>query len=107
MNKSAFWFEHLKAIKQEAISISAYAKRHRLPVKSLYYWQRKLKAATKSPTAPNQPSAFVALRIAEPAKPQQSISCTLLLPAGIRLDISALPTPEWLAALGRAMQGAD
>ena len=101
---TTFWAEHVAAIKREAISTSAYAKRHKIAVKSLYYWQRKLNAATapQVPTLP--PKAFVALRVCEPVE-QVPICCTLVLDSGMRLEMSALPAPIWLAALGRAAQG--
>ena len=103
---SAFWMAHLTAIKREAISMSAYAKRHRIAVKRLYYWQRKLKATAMAPIRAIQPNAFVALRVAEPVTGLGPISCTLVLESGMRLEMSALPAPTWLAAVGRAAQGA-
>ncbi len=57
----AFWSKHMAAIKQEGISTSAYAKRHGLAAKSLYYWQRKARRAA-APTKVVGPKAFVALR---------------------------------------------
>ena len=38
-----FWMAQVAAVKLEAISASAYARRHGLSVATLYYWQRKLK----------------------------------------------------------------
>lgn len=101
MNMGAeFWKAHVAAAKLEAIPASEYARRHGLAVKSLYYWRRKL---TQSDTAdaPQPSSKFVALRIA-PGAAQQS-NCTLALPSCLRLEMSALPAPEWLAALVRAV----
>ena len=96
-----FWVAHVAAAKLEAISASEYARRHSLSVAALYYWQRKLKSNAEA-SAAGQMSKFVALRIAaEPPNP-----CTLVLPSGLHLEMSALPTPEWLAALGRALPGA-
>lgn len=103
---SAFWMAHLAAIEREAISISAYAKRHRIGVKRLYYWQRKLKTNVAPPMLGSQPNTFVALRVAESVIGQSPTHCTLLLESGMRLEMSALPTPTWLAALGSALHGA-
>ena len=61
----AFWSEHVAAIKQEGISTSAYAKRHDIALKSLYYWQRKVRLAA-APGKPIVPKTFVALRIYRP-----------------------------------------
>lgn len=96
-----FWAAHVAAIKLEAISASEYARRHGLSVTALYYWQRKLKANAEVGDAGPE-SKFVALRVAA----QRPSPCTLVLPSGLHLEMSALPAPEWLAALGRALPGA-
>lgn len=97
---------HLAAIKREAISTSAYAKRHGLAVESLYYWQSKLKiSAPETPVGRNKAKTFVALRVVNPVEIQHPTACTLVLTSGMRLEISTLPAPEWLGALGRAIQG--
>ena len=99
----AFWMEHVAAIKREGISANAYAKRHGLAVTRLYYWQRKLRATAVAAEV-NRSSAFVALRIGHAVGAQVPATCTLVLESGMRLEMAALPAPEWLAALGRAMQ---
>ena len=95
-----FWAAHVAAVKLEAISASEYARRHGLSVTALYYWQRKLKS-NAGVSGSGQEGKFVALRVAA----QRSSPCTLVLPSGLHLEMSALPAPEWLAALGRAMPG--
>jgi transposase-like protein len=80
-----FWMAHVAANQLEAVPASEYARRHGLAVKSLYYWRRKL------------------LRIAPGGF--RPTSCTLALPSGLRLEMSALPQPEWLAALVHAVPG--
>jgi len=100
-----FWMAHVAAAKLETISASAYAKRHGISIAALYYWQRKLKKPTgvgKSDRA----SKFVALRVDNAVVAQPPSACMLVLPSGMRLEMSALPAPEWLVALGRAAQGA-
>ena len=96
-----FWVGHVAAAKLEAISASEYARRHGLSVAALYYWQRKLKSIGDRSEA-GQASKFVALRVAA----ERATPCTLVLPSGLHLVMSALPAPEWLAALGRALPGA-
>lgn len=98
-----FWSAHVAAAKLEAISASEYARRHSIAVSALYYWQHKLKA-TGEAIPPSPSSKFVALRVAE--TPRCTNNCTLALPSGLRLEMSALPAPEWLAALERAAPGA-
>ena len=101
MKKGAeYWVAHVGAIKLEGISASEYARLHNLSVAALYYWQRKLKSNTEESKAGRE-SKFVALRVAE----QHPCLCTLVLPSGLHLEMTALPAPEWLAALGRALPG--
>ena len=97
-----FWAAHVAASQRESIPVSEYARRHGLSVKSLYYWRRKLKKSDTTDT-PLPSRKFVALCIA-PGASQQS-NCTLALPSGLRLEMSALPAAEWLAALVRAVPG--
>jgi transposase-like protein len=101
-----FWAPHVAAIEQESVPTAEYAKRHGLALHSLYYWRQKIKAATQTSSSPEGSSAFVALTVGERVPAQQPGSCTLVLGPGVRVELPALPTPEWLAALGRAMQGA-
>ena len=98
-----FWAAHVAAIKQEAISASAYAKRHGISLAAVYYWQRKSKAAGQRATA-SKAGKFLALRVAAVNAPR-STGCTLILSSGMRLEMPALPAPEWLAALESAAQG--
>jgi hypothetical protein len=103
MNMGAeFWMAHVVAARQEAIPASEYAKRHGLAVKSLYYWRRKLQKSGKT-DAPLSAGKFVALHIAPGGS--RPNNCALELPCGLCLEMSALPKPEWLAALVRAVPG--
>jgi len=94
-NRTEFWTAHVAAVKREAISASAYAKRNGLSIAALYYWQRKQKSNTEI----SDTSKFMALRVTE----QHPCLCTLVLPSGLHLEMSALPSPEWLAALSRTL----
>lgn len=99
----AFWMAHIAAIEEEGVATSAYAKRHELALKSLYYWQRKIRQAA-APTKSISPQAFVALRVSEPVANSASMACVLVLACGMRLELPALPSPAWLAALNRSAQ---
>ena len=107
-----FWEGHVAAAKRETISASEYARRHGISVAALYYWQRKLKTASASTpkkvstlAKPAHASSFVELRVLD-KQVMPSCPCTLILSSDLRLEMSALPEPSWLAALGHAMQGA-
>ena len=101
-----FWAPHVAAIEQESVATAVYAKRHGLALHSLYYWRQKIKTAAQRSGSPEPSSAFVALTVSEPVLAQPSGGCTLVLGPGVRMELPVLPSAEWLAALGRAMQGA-
>ena len=101
-----FWQGHVEAAKREAMPTSDYARLHGVPVKSLYRWQRTLKAVPAAVPKAGSPSAFVSVRVADGVLPRATSGYTLMLGQGVRLEMSALPSPDWLAALVRASQGA-
>jgi len=109
-NTREYWSSHVTTIKTEGVTTSAYARQHKLSLACLYYWQRKLQSQSAphsvAVAAPKHQSKFVALRVsdavADIAPP--SWRCTLVLAGGMRLEMSALPDPDWLAAVGRANQ---
>ena len=98
-----FWTGHVAAAKGEGGSTRAYAKRHGLSLPALYYWQRRLNSAP--PAEPVKVSKFVALRVADTGATQRSCACTLVMPSGMRLEMTALPSPQWLAALADTAKG--
>lgn len=112
------WEQHVAAASQQNLSTSAYAKKHGLAVSTFYYWQRKSRHESRSatnerittvqPKPAKRSSKFVALRLIDtaPAAAQPPTNCTLILSSGMRLEMSALPDPQWLAALGRCTEGA-
>lgn len=113
-NARHYWSKHIAAIKLQGITSSAYAKRHDLALATLYYWQRKLRPATTAGTGieptqnPRRSSKFIALTVGDPVPEvvRSGSPCTLVLAGGMRLEMSALPDPQWLATLGRSAQGA-
>lgn len=105
VDNAAFWMAHVAAIKREGISTSAYAKQHGLAVKTLYGWQRKANAAASLPSEMRLQPSFVALRVADLSVDAPRHGCALILGSGLRLEMLALPSPQWLAALSRAAQG--
>ena len=102
-NTTEFWTKHVAAIRQEGVAVTVYAKRHGLSLASLYYWRQKL-LVVDGKEASTAHGKFVAVRIAEASLP--SGACTLILPSGLRLEMSALPTPAWLVALEQSHSGA-
>lgn len=97
-----FWTSHVEALQREGVAVSVYARRHGLALASLYYWRRKLKMAADAGAAT---SKFVALRLVSAAPAVAAAACTLLLDSGVRLEMTALPSPSWLAAFEQARSG--
>lgn len=106
--KAEFWAAHVKAARLVAAPASEYAKQQGLAVKSLYYWRRKLGASNNlsrragNEAKPMLPGKFVALQVAT----SRPVNYALAWPSGLRFEMSVLPSPEWLADLGRAAQAA-
>jgi len=106
------WSRHIAAIKAQAITVKAYAKQHGLALSTLYFWQSKLKAggtnSKELPTATtSQPGKFIALQVKTAKHPLHPVeaNCTLVIGAGVRLEMTALPEPQWLVALARCAHG--
>lgn len=100
--EDAYWESHVAALNREAIPVTAYAHQHGLSVSTLYYWRRKLKLAGEQSADAIGVGKFIALRVGDGAAGPRGVSCTLILAAGVRLEMPALPAPEWLAALAHA-----
>ena len=114
MTTKQYWSGHVAAVKAQAITTRAYAQRHGLALSTLYYWQRKLKLTAAAAQAnPEQPAAtpqrgkFVTLHVKTPdyAMRPAATNCTLVLGAGVYLEMLALPDPQWLTALARYAHG--
>lgn len=103
----AYWEAHLNAIDAEGIDASAYAKREGLAVSNLYYWRRRLKLQSAGDTLATTPPGrsperlFVPVAVGETAA--QSGRCLLILTSGVRLELSSLPSPQWLAQVSQAL----
>jgi len=102
---SGFWVAHVTAIEREAIAASVYAKREGVSLAAIYYWQRKLRATAEVRDVAKSTGNFVQLRVAESVGARSAAGCTLVLASGMRLEMGALPSPEWLAGLARAVRG--
>jgi transposase-like protein len=115
MTTKQYWSRHVAAVQSQAITTRAYAQRHGLVLSTLYYWQHKLKATAAAQanseltTASAAPSKFVTLHVKAPdyAARAAPTNCTLVLGAGVRLEMLALPDPHWLTALARCAHGID
>ena len=101
-----FWTSHVEACQRQGIAASLYARQHGLTLASLYYWRRKLKLAAAVGDGGGTANKFVALRVVGAAAVAATSPCTLVLRSGLRLELTALPSPAWLLALDQANAGA-
>ena len=101
-----FWTSHVEALQREGMAVSLYARVHGLALSSLYYWRRKLKMAANAGAVGDATGKFVSLRLVDRVAPVSAAHCTLLLVSGLRLEMTALPSPAWLAAFEQARSGA-
>lgn len=102
----AWWQAHLQRIDQEGIGTKAYADREGLSVRRLYDKRKEFKQQAAldrtSYRAAGVNASFVAVEVLsqEPmASAQEAVGCALVLPTGVRMEMAALPSPEWLTAL--------
>ena len=106
------WREsHLNAIDCEGITVKAYARREGIDESSLYYWRRRLRAQIQGPQSP----AFERSNVAPPSSARFVSVCVnavhdatdahavLILGSGLRLELSSLPSPQWLAQVSLAL----
>ena len=101
-----FWTSHVEAARREGVPTSVYARRHGLTLASLYYWRRKLMLAVEGSDGAGPAAKFVALRVVDAAPASPAGHCTLVLSSGLRLEMTALPSPAWLVAFEQAHAGA-
>jgi transposase-like protein len=104
-----FWSSHVEACRREGAAASVYARQHGLTLASLYYWRRKLTPAAVANSGNGGGIAmgkFVSLRVVDAQASAATGSCTLVLGSGLRLEMTALPSPAWLLALEQAHAGA-
>lgn len=96
LDRTGYWSQHLAAIESEGISTKAYAQREGLSVAALYQWRSELKVRG----ANSAPKGFVAVKV---TRPERAVRCLLKLRDDVSLELSELPSPQWVAALCAAM----
>ena len=107
----AWWESHLNAIDCEGISVKAYARRVGIDESSLYYWRRRLRTQAQGLQQPPvhsssvgalSPKRFVSL-VVDTDRDASRTYHTLILGSGLRLELSSLPNPQWLAQVSQAL----
>jgi len=108
----SWWQGHLQRIEKEGIGTKAYALREGLDVKALYESRRNFKRRVNAPLVAGHPTGasrkFLELkpyRDASQVAGQSGTRCCLILPSGVRLEISDLPSIGWISALAHELGG--
>ena len=103
--KAEFWRAHVAQLKRAGVTSKAYAEQHGLSVHSLRYWVSRINTESAKASTP-QADGFVALRLERgtSASSSRSGACTLRCGAGWELELTALPSPQWLAGLSAALR---
>ena len=101
MSKRAeYWAGHLAAIEAEGVSTKAYAEREGVSAAALYWWRRSLKGGHATRVHPVRRGGFVPVQGRDVGEP---MVCRLMIGAGTTLELSRLPSPQWIAALSAAV----
>jgi len=93
--KQQEWIAHLEQAQQQNLSLQEYARRTGIKASSLYA-ARKWRSKARPQTATASMS-FAEVRMTGASL--DSAACVLHLTPGIRLQLSVLPSPQWLAAV--------
>ncbi len=92
--RQRFWLEHLKACREQGLSLKAYARNHNLSVSALYTANSALKRRATS-IAPNTPAPkLVPVRLASGLA-----MVRVLLPNGVVVELPESIDPERVQAL--------
>ena len=97
-----FWRSHVQGCGRSRTEIEAYARKHGLNEATLRWWRSRLNQAAK---ATEVSSRFVAVRVTEAVPQSRSAGARLRLGDGLLLELSELPSPQWLAQLAQAVRG--
>lgn len=104
------WEKHIAALAAGGVTVQAYAKQHKLNPATLYKWRHRLKArAAKqaltvvSKPAESRKSAKLSATPVTLLEHRNGGQCRLTLAPGVQLELSQVPSPEWLAAVTAAL----
>ena len=104
-----FWSGHVEAARLSGVTLLKYAREQGLSVHTMGHWRRKLNVEPQGLAAVAKTevrrAAFVALKVASPVM-AHSNEVTLTIGSDMRLQMTELPPPAWLAEVSQAMRGA-
>lgn len=91
--KQQEWRSHLERAQQQGLSLQEYARRSGVKASSLYTARKGLGLS--------RPKTLPAVSFTEVRSTDSCVdaACTLHLAHGIRLQLSELPSPQWLVAV--------
>lgn len=92
--KQQEWLSHVERAQEQCLSLQEYARRSGIKASSLYAARKNM--IDSRPKALPAGMSFTEVRSTESCV---DAVCTLHFAHGIRLQLSALPSPQWLAAV--------
>jgi len=98
--RQRFWHQHLQQIHEQQVPLTEYALQHGLSASALYAAKGvlKRKGVLSDATVVATAIQFSAVRVIGTA----AGGCTVRLP-GLSVELSSLPSAQWLAALSHAL----
>lgn len=99
-----FWRSHVLASGPKGTQLQEYARRHGLKIGTLRWWRSKLRDEVVAPKVAT--SRFVAVRVAPVVTPDHPAPVVTSLGIGerLRLELPSVPSPQWLAAMDKALR---
>lgn len=94
-----FWRELVKEWEASGRSQRAVAEAAGVNAHTFQYWRAKLRTAgAAAASRPSKPTAFVEVAVSAPVR-KEGTPCRVRVGDDVVLELSALPSPEWVRAL--------
>ena len=104
----AFWRPHVAASGRGGARLAAYAQEHGLNVSTLRWWRSRLREEVGAARQPLSSSRFVAMSVMQAVEyERQPMAATVTIGERVRVELTAMPSPHWLAQLDKALQEAS
>lgn len=95
-----FWRELVKEWEASGRSQRAVAEAAGVNAHTFQYWRAKLLAADAAATRPSKRNAFVEVAVSAPVR-KEVMPCRVRVGDDVVVELSDLPSPEWVRALGQ------
>ena len=99
-----FWRAHVLASGPKGTRLEGYAREHGLKVGTLRWWRSRLREEVSEPS--ESASRFIAVQVVPSVECEQPTPAVTAVRIGerIRLELASVPSPQWLAAMDKALR---